>query len=444
MKKPFAILIFVLTAHFLSTAAIQVESFTLANGLRVILSPADDTRAACVLLYHKTGVKYDPPEMAGVSFLYQNLMLLSTQHLDPYERLMFIERYGGTANLWIGYDNSASYQVVPDSEINNALWIESERIDFLNLTDREINIVKTSFYEMHTRRLIYNIQIGANDFVRSAALAGSVYQTSLYGSLEAIKNYTNPDIRKIYDRFRNPADIILVVGGKFAKAEVKKLIDQHYSILTPRRGGTAEYTPRPVAPENRRYTSIGWLRDNTPQNFVIYGIRAPSRKSPDYLILDCLRYHLTDARISRLEFMLNRMNRLNATIESEYTQYFDNNVLFIKISTPSRAELEKAKYVFESELLALQAAPLASPRVKTVKYLMELDFNKDLASLEKRCLLLAENFHLYDSLKFGALDFQDMYIDRIRKIKPADTWKTSKEFFLKPNLVVLNVYKKKG
>jgi len=433
-----------LTAHFLLAAAYRVESFTLSNGLRVILSPADDIRATCILLYHKTGVKYDPPEMAGVSFLYQNLMLLSTQHLDPYERLMFIERYGGTANLWIGYDNSASYQIVPDSEINNALWVESERIDFLNLTDREINIVKSSFYEMNSRRFIYNIQAGANDFVRSSALAGSAYQTSLYGSLEAIKNYTNPDIRKVYDRFRNPQDIILVVGGKFDKVEVKKLIDQHYSILSPRGGGTADSAPRTTGSLKPRYISTNWLRDNTLQNFVIYGIRAPSRKSPDYLILDCLRYHLTDTRISRLEFMLNRMNHLNANIECEYTQYFDNNVLFIKISTPNRADLEKAKYVFESELAALQAAPLAAPRLRLVKYLMELDFNKDLASLGKRCFILAENLHLYDSLKFGSLDIQEMYLDRIRKIKSADTWKTSKEFFQKSNLVILNVYKKKG
>ncbi len=129
----------------------NVSSFRLSNGLRVILAPVNDIEATCVMLYHLTGVRDDPAEIRGGSYLYQNLMLGATQNLDVYDRIYFIKQYGGSSNRIVNYDYSIFYQVVQESEVDNALWLESERINSLQLTNRNITIQKDNVYIRHYR-----------------------------------------------------------------------------------------------------------------------------------------------------------------------------------------------------------------------------------------------------------------------------------------------------
>jgi predicted Zn-dependent peptidase len=99
--------------------------------------------------------------------------------------------------------------------------------------------------------------------------------------------------------------------------------------------------------------------------------------------------------------------------------------------------MEKAKYVFEKEFDALQKFPISSYNLKIVKSLMELDFLKSMNKLEKRSMMLAENYHM-----FGNLNFEKNYLKRIRKISQYDIIEISKKYLVKENLVILNVYKK--
>ena len=92
----------------------------------------------------------------------------------------------------------------------------------------------------------------------------------------------------------------------------------------------------------------------------------------------------------------------------------------------------------ENELSFLQKKPLSNSKLRMVKSLMEIDFLKSLAIIEKRSILLAENYYL-----FGDLKFQETYIKRIRKISQYDIMEICKKFLVKKNLVILNVYKKK-
>lgn len=119
-------------------SAIRVSNFTLLNGLTVLLSPDDKANSVCVLTYHKNGVVNDPPDIRGASYLYQSLMFLETDNLSPYERVRFIMKNGGRSSGKVNYDNSVFYQVVPDSDLNYALWLESERLQRLKLTDTKI------------------------------------------------------------------------------------------------------------------------------------------------------------------------------------------------------------------------------------------------------------------------------------------------------------------
>lgn len=416
-------------------SSIPVNTFQLHNGLKVILAPMENVDAVCVMFYHLNGVRDDPPDIKGASYLYETLMLSGTQNLDPRERMFFVKRNGGSTTNMVDYDRSVFCQLVPDSEVNNSLWFESERIHSLQLEDSHINRLKDLIYNRFSRLNDSNALFSADTWVRSRVFEGTAYETPIYGDLRMITGFNNRKVKSLYNKYRNLEDIIVVISGKFDIDEVKETLNKRFSsIVTPGRERKRNYTavePRTTyIYENRTVADL-------PQPFTIYGIRAPSKLSLEHLYFDFIRYYLVDRRISRLDRMFNQRNDLDVSITSDYTDNIEANGLIVKLSTKERLDLERAKYVFTRELSALTGNPISSTDLKMLKTLMEIDFKKDMRDLKRRGFLLAENYHLY-----GTIDLVEKYLTRVRKTTSYDIMRIAQKYLKKENLVVMNVYKK--
>ena len=118
-----------------SPKLLMSTSFELPNGLKVILSPSNDMQTAAVCVYFMNGVRNDPADSWGYSYLFQYLMFDGNQNLESYDHVLFVNKMGGNVSGRVNYDNSVFYEVLPASEINVALWLESERLKSLRLED---------------------------------------------------------------------------------------------------------------------------------------------------------------------------------------------------------------------------------------------------------------------------------------------------------------------
>lgn len=442
MKKVFVIITVLLWANFAlfftmgANSNTNITTYRLSNGLRVILAPTTNIEATCVMFYHLTGARDDPPDLKGASYLYQTLMLGGTQNLDPLDRIMFIKKYGGSSEGNVDYDSSIFCQLVPDPEVNNALWLESERISSLRLEDQNIDVLKDNIYKRYSRLSFSNVHFKAMNWVKFTIFEGTVYQTPIYGNLEQIIGFNNQRIKKIYDNFTDLPDIIMVILGKFDTAEVKETINKRFAGLSGQR--KIQKRNYVQAEPRKEYIYRNWTEDTLEQPFVLYGIRGPSKLNLDRFCFELIRYYLLDKRISRLEHLLNQRTDLDVNLSYEYTDYIEANALVMKISAIRRLDLEKAKSVVNKELNALMDESLSTDVLKMVKTLMEIDFKKKLMDLKTRGLMLAENYHL-----FGNVDFAGNYINEIRKITPLDVLRVAKKYFKKENQVILNVYGQK-
>jgi zinc protease len=425
----------ILNANTKSNSSITPVSFKLNNGLTVILSPIDNIQATCVLIYHISGVRDDPLEIKGASYLYQNLMLLGTRHLEPYERFFFVQKNGGTSDIKINFDNSISYQIIPDHQIDNALWIESERINSLIIADKNINIQKNNTYKKIYRLINSNIVFKSSNWVKSEIFKGTAYQTPIYGNLEFIRSFDNSNIKRIYNNFRNPSKIIMVISGKFDPLKIKKTIKKLFSYSFAKKE-TIKRKYTAIKPR-KNFMHKNWVIENIPQNLLIYGVRAPSKLSFDYIYFDFIRYYLVDPRISELARIINVKNNLSVNINYEYTDNIESNALIITMSSVKRINFERAKFLINRKLQSLMDFRISSSSFKALKSLVEIDFMKNMTKLEKRSAILAENFHL-----FGSLDIEETYLKRLKRVTSYDILRICRKYLSKNNRVILNVYKK--
>jgi zinc protease len=439
VKKNLTILIFFLGLNFL-TANPQIETFELPNGLKVILSPMEGMQSTCIMMYHTRGIIDDPPEIKGASLLFRNFMMfLGTENLRSGERFLFTEKNGGLSKCKVNYDNLIFFQLIPEFYINNALWLESERISSLKITNKSIKIQKTYIYQSFYRLINTNIHFKAFNWIKSQIFKGTVYTPPLYENPEEIRSLNDLQVIRTYNNYKSLKDIILVISGKFDQKLIKKYINDNLGKLSspkkskPKSNNT--YSPR------TEHITTNWQREKLKEHFVIYGIRGPSKFSHDYLYFDFIRHYLVDDRISILDTIMNGINKLNVKISYEYTNYSLSNAFIIKVSTSSRSDLYNAKIILNKQFKKLSSSlredRLTSAELKRTKILLELDFLKKMADLEQRSILLAENFLFSRNLTFAR-----KYIERIKKISSRDIKRISQKYFNKNNQVILNVYSK--
>lgn len=399
------------------------------------------------MLYHLTGVNNDPEGIKGASYLYNNLMMMGTQNLDAFDRLLFIKRNGGTSNRVINYDYSIFSQVIPASEINTALLLESERITTLRLDDRYIDREKSNVYARHYNLRQSNVHVRATEWIKAQVLVGTPYSMPIYGDLEKIRTFDNNSIKRIYNNYRDLSGIIMVISGKFDPVQIKRSINQYFASLIPLRPPPKQPRTKIITPVSSnpvelrtKYVYENWVVDNLNESFAMYGILAPSRFSFDYIYFDLLRYYLVDERISKLDVVFNKINKLDIEVSYEYSDYYDANVFIIKLSAKNRSNLEKAKYYLVKKLEAISKGKhggISAGELRTIKTLMELDFLKQMTLLEKRAQFLAEQYFV-----FGDLDAENKYLERIRKITGYDIFRISRKYLQKNNRVNVNVYPK--
>ncbi len=415
-------------------AVIRVSYFILPNGLTVILSPDQDMHSVCVLTYHKNGTTSDPEDIRGASYLYQKLMFLETDNLSPYERIRFIMKNGGRSSGKVNYDNSIFYQVVPASDLNYALWLESERLQRLKLSNVEITAKRKEIYNRIYRFFNRSIHFRSNEWIKKELYKNSIYKTPLYGDMEKLNTFPTGRIKRLYQTFANPKNIILVISGKFDEDKIKEKIDRYLGSLQSK----SIPVKAPVASiQSKGYKYKNWMREVIPESFILIGLRAPSKLSLDYTYFKLLVYYLVDKRISKLRRIFKSNLKMDIDISYDFSDNIGANSLLIKILSQKRAELERVRFYIKKLFEMLMTDRLATSELRTIKSLMEIDFLKNLKIPEKKSRILAENFHMS-----GNLDYGNMFLKRVKKINSFDIVRISKKYLKKENMVILNVFSK--
>lgn len=414
----------------------NLYSFELANGLKVFLVPDPGAEYTSLLVYHLSGARDEPADLSGAAYLYQYLIFHKTENLEAGDHFFIMSKTSGMMTTRVNFDYSAFFKIVPDAEINTALWLESERLYSLQLDNQFLNRQKTAYNNRISRMEKTSVDYRAYNWVQSTVLQGTAYEAKLQGQPDTLIRADNGRLLNFYDNYRDPARIILVINGRFSIDELKTMINRHFQKLAAR----PRVRPAPFFPAEPRREVIfqNWIEPNLAEHFTIYGFRFPARISHDEVYTEFLYYYLMDERVGKLKAVLNQANQVDVAVSCDLTDFFEANTFTLQLRTPQRAELEKAKYVLNRELESLQNQALNNQDLRAIKTLMELDYLKKLSRPEERSYLIAETFHRYRDL--GQVDG---HLKRIQRITSFDIQRAARKYLARENQVILNVYAEK-
>ena len=262
---------------------IQYHKFTLSNGLRVIFHQDQSTPMAVVNTLYDVGAKDENPDLTGLAHLFEHLMFSGSTHVENFDQAL--QKVGGQSNAFTSNDITNYYINLPKNQIQTALWVESDRMRFLALTDKNLEIQRQVVIEEFKQRYLNQPYGDTWIELRPLVYTKHPYQWATIGkSLEHIERVTMSDALEFYNQFYHPNNAVLSIAGNFENAEVEDLVNGWYGDLP---AGEKYNRILPKEPKQLEYREKIILRD-VPATAFYFAFKMEGRDSAQYAVADLI------------------------------------------------------------------------------------------------------------------------------------------------------------
>ena len=263
------------------------EQHVLDNGLTVVMGPDPGTPLVSVQVMYRVGSRHEPPGETGFAHLFEHLFFQGSAHVPAGGHFRYVQETGGTPNGFTWHDCTSYYQTVPAGELDLALWLEADRMGFLEpaLTDQALEVQRGVI--RNERRENYEAPpygTAADALLATAFPAGHPYAHSPIGLAADLERATLDDVRAFYRRWYGPNNAVLVLCGGFDPRAALRRVEHWFGGLSPRPAPPAPPVPAARRADERRARMTDRVR--LPRVYHLYP--APAFAQPGYEAADVL------------------------------------------------------------------------------------------------------------------------------------------------------------
>lgn len=300
-------------ALFASDTGIHIpfEKYKLANGMRVVLARDTSVPVVAVYVLYDVGARSEEEGRIGFAHLFERMMFEGSAHAKKGEHVNDIQANGGEAIGSTHLDYTEFYDTIPSNQLALALWLESDRMASLTITEENLKNLKdvlqkekAASFDNQPYRPAISEQWPAMIF------SDSHNKHSVVGRLDDLNAATVEEAVSFYKTCYAPNNAVLVISGDFEAAEAKNLVNGYFGAIPsqpqPKRPDSKGEAPRTEA----KALTVKDLNARVPA--VIVGWPAPQRHSPDWYALSMIDAVLTsgDSARLRLNMVKGRMSLL--------------------------------------------------------------------------------------------------------------------------------------
>jgi len=258
-----------------------VTTFSLPNGLTVVVIP--DHRAPVVthMVWYKAGSADEPAGKSGIAHYLEHLMFKGTKANPDGAFSKQVSAIGGQENAFTSYDYTAYYQRVAKEHLAAMMALEADRMQNLafdpKVAEPELKVV----LEERSMRTDNDPSAQLGEAVDAALFRNHPYRIPVIGWKSEIEKLSVADAFAFYDRFYTPNNAILVVAGDVEEKSVRDLALNTYGRVPRRAEPGKRARPRdPEMPGVSRFVSLADERVSQPSWRRIYEVPSERTAAP--------------------------------------------------------------------------------------------------------------------------------------------------------------------
>src|SRR5262245_11292452 len=384
-----------------------LQQFTLANGLRVILSQDRSIPVVSVAVYYDVGSRNEREGRTGFAHLFEHMMFQGSENVPKAAHFQYVFNAGGTMNGTTSTERTNYFETLPSNYLPLAFWLESDRMRSLKVTQENLDNQRNAVQE--EKRLRYDNQPYVNAFLLMNELifTNPANAHSTIGSMEDLDAATIEDVREFFRVYYAPNTAVLSVVGDFESDQARELIEKYFD------GIPAQTLPPDVDVSEGPTVAITnetYHDPLAPAPAFVLGWKIPARRTDDFYALSLAGTLLFDGDSSRLYQKLVKGDESVVSIEGGIDERRGPSALYIFALPKPGQEVAAIREKIFAEIKSIATLGPTPEEMEKLRNSIFNDAVRGRQSTMYRAQRIAE-FALYDSDP-GLFDAElDLYLN---------------------------------
>ncbi|MEG1623124.1 MAG: pitrilysin family protein [Alistipes sp.] len=341
---------------------ITFKTHTLANGLTVIVNRDRTSKLAAVNIVYKVGARNEDPLRTGFAHLFEHLMFRGTREVPDFDTP--VQMACGENNAFTNNDYTDFYITLPKDNIETALFLESDRMTGLAITEETLTLEKRVVIEEFRQRYLNQPYGDQMMLLRALAYTVHPYRWATIGlSPEHIEQATLAEVTAFYAAHYHPSNAILSISGDFEEEQMIAYAEQWFAAIPDTLYSTKPLPTEPPQTIARRQV----VERDVPATAILIAFPIGGRTTPEFFLGDITSDLLAGGDSSRLYKHLVKEQGLFSSINAYVTGELDPGLFIFSgqlLPTTTEAQAEEAIW---REIKAMQTENVPSYELEKVK-----------------------------------------------------------------------------
>ena len=348
---------------------INFEKHTLSNGLKLIIHQNNTTELTTLNILYNIGAKHESPNKTGFAHLFEHLMFGGSQHIAHYDTVA--QQIGAENNAFTSNDITDYYLTFPTNNLETALWLEADRMQQLDFSEKSLTTQKNVVIEEFKQRYLNQPYGDMWLKMRPMAYKKHPYQWATIGkNIEHIEQATLADVKDFFYLHYRPNNAIMVIAGNIDPNEALTLTKKWFETIEQ------STTTKPQLPKEPTQTQAQHLdiHADVPLNALYKAYHMPSRISPDFYAADLLSDVMGRGKSSLLVDELVKKQTLFSNISAYISGETDESLLMISGNLSEGTTFDEAEKALQTQLDSLKNQLIDPDELQKVKNQAEASF----------------------------------------------------------------------
>lgn len=438
-KTGFALTFMVsLLSAFASLAAAQqtpkvkiaFQQTTLKNGVRLITAEDHSAPVVSTVLIYDVGAASEQPERTGFAHLFEHMMFRGTENVKSMTEFFgLISTNGGIVNATTGTDMTIYFETVPANQIELPLFLESDRLRGLSITQAGLDTERSVVQEERRLRVDNQPYAKSEQVLNDLLYDNFAYKHDLIGSMENLNAASLKDVSEFFKTYYAPNNLVLVLVGDFKTADAVAKVKKYFETIPRQPQPPALDLSEPEQKAERRATVADELA-RAPQVNVAF--KAARGNTPDFYALKILASVLGSGQSSRLYQGLVKESEIAGEAYSFMSERRGMGAFQISATLRSGKTTEEAEAAIYKELERLRNEPISDEELQKAKNTLAFNFNAEL----QRSLVRGLNLGQYEIL-YNDPNLVNTRLDKVSAVTKEDVERVANKYLKQTNRVVV-------
>lgn len=411
---------------------INYKRKVLNNGLTCLAHRDSSTTQVAVNIIYKVGSKDEQPDKTGFAHLFEHLMFGGSENVKEFDTPIQIA--AGENNAYTNNDYTDYYIVIPASNIETALWLESDRMNNLTINEETLSLQKKVVVEEFNQRYLNKPYGDLWLLLRPLVYKVHPYRWATIGiKPEHIKDASLDDVKAFYHKYYRPSNAIISVAGDLDEEYVFSLIEKWFGDIDKGTTPPKQIPSEPIQTAPRREE----VERDVPSSLIYIAYHMDKRLSSEFHVCDVISDILSNGSSSRMYQNLIKKDALFTSINAYITGDIDEGIFVVMGQVNNGVDLKLAENALLKELDNLKTSPISDYELQKVKNKFEVNTIFGEINVMNKAI----NLCYYEML--GDIELINRDVDNYKKITSEDIIITAKKVFNINNSTTL-IYKQKN